>query len=51
MLIIIFSSQTSMLSIDGLHKAIVPSQLTRDLDGTLPYDHAKWIEICLVILF
>lgn len=39
-----------MLSVDGLHKAITPSQLTRDLDGTMPYDHVKWIEICLVRL-
>lgn len=40
--------QTSLVSVDGLNKFILSSQLTADFDGTLPYDNVDWIEIRLV---
>ena len=30
---------------DALLKVIDPNQLTPDLEGTLQYDHASWIEL------
>lgn len=41
----IFIFQTHLISLDALHKTIDPSQLTQDLEGTLHYDHATWIEL------
>lgn len=38
-----------MISIEALPKIIDSSQLTSDLEGTLPYDHAHWLEIRLAI--
>lgn len=41
-----------MISLEALPKIIDPSQLTVDMDGTLQYDHAQWIDLRLVsILF
>jgi len=37
--------QTNMISMDALHKVIDVSQLTQDLEGSLHYDHAIWIEL------
>ena len=30
---------------DGLLKVVDPNQLTPDLEGTLQYDHATWIDL------
>lgn len=40
--------QTTMISLEALPKVIDSSQLTPDLDGTLQYDHAQWIDLRLV---
>lgn len=37
-----------MISVEGLTRFIEPAQLTRDLGGTLYYDHDEWLEIRLV---
>lgn len=37
-----------MVNLEGLSKYIDSTQLTSDLDGTLHYDHAQWIDIRLV---
>lgn len=34
-----------MVSLEGLSKAVDPSQLTADLEGSLDYDHDEWIEV------
>lgn len=43
--------QTTMISLEALPKVIDSSQLTPDLDGTLQYDHAQWIDLRLVSKF
>lgn len=43
--------QTSMISLEALPKIIDTSQLTSDLEGTLHYDHAQWIDMRLVCIF
>lgn len=43
-----FPLQTTMISLEALPKVIDSSQLTPDLDGTLQYDHAQWIDLRLV---
>lgn len=48
MLTVFVSFQTTMISLEALPKVIDSSQLTLDLDGTLPYDHAQWIDLRLV---
>jgi hypothetical protein len=30
---------------DALQKLVDPNQLTLDLEGTLQYDHATWIDL------
>lgn len=40
--------QTTMVNLEGLSKYIDSTQLTSDLDGSLHYDHAQWIDIRLV---
>lgn len=40
--------QTTMVNLEGLSKFIDSTQLTSDLDGSLHYDHAQWIDIRLV---
>lgn len=37
-----------MISLEALPKIIDTSQLTTDLEGTLQYDHAQWIDLRLV---
>lgn len=37
-----------MVNLEGLSKYIDSTQLTSDLDGSLHYDHAQWIDIRLV---
>ena len=47
-----FFFQTSLISLDALFKVIDPSQLTLDLEGSLHYDHAIWIEMrCVSIIY
>ena len=41
----LFVFQTNLTSLEALGKFIDPSQLTADLDGSLHYDHAVWIEM------
>ena len=43
-----FIFQTTLISADSINKAIHPSQLTAEFDGTLPYSHEEWIEIRIV---
>ena len=43
--------QTNLTSLEGLGKFIDPSQLTPDLEGSLSYDHAIWIELRCVSSF
>lgn len=43
-----FMFQTTMISLEALPKVIDSSQVTTDLDGTLQYDHAQWIDLRLV---
>lgn len=38
-----------MISLEALPKIIDTSQLTSDLDGTLPYDHTSWLELRLAV--
>lgn len=38
-----------MISVEALPKIIDTSQLTSDLDGTLGYDHAGWLETRLAV--
>jgi len=40
-----YKFETHLVGLDSLHKAVDPSQLTADLDGSLPYDHQLWIEL------
>lgn len=41
--------QINTISLEALAKVIDPSQLTSDLDGSLQYDHAQWIETRLAV--
>ena len=38
-----------MVGVEHLTKAIHPSQLTAEFEGTLPYDNEEWIELRLVL--
>jgi hypothetical protein len=49
MLLILF--QTHLIGLDSVGKYADPSQLTQDLEGTLPYDHTIWIEMRCVSIF
>lgn len=40
-----------MISLEALPKVIDSGQLTPDIDGTLQYDHAQWIDLRLVSLY
>ncbi|KAL1516598.1 hypothetical protein ABEB36_000493 [Hypothenemus hampei] len=44
-----YKFETNMISIEALPKIIDTNQLTADLDGTLSYDHASWLETRLAI--
>ncbi|VDK41952.1 unnamed protein product [Anisakis simplex] len=39
-----YKFEVQMISVDGLLRYIDPTQLTRDLGGTLFYDHDEWLE-------
>lgn len=41
--------QINTISLEALVKVVDPSQLTADLDGSLQYDHAQWIDTRLVV--
>ena len=40
-----YKFETNLISTDALLKVLDPSQLTKDLDGTLLYDNSIWIEL------
>ncbi|XP_047543858.1 triple functional domain protein isoform X1 [Vanessa atalanta] len=44
-----YKFETTMISLEALPKVIDTSQLTPDLDGTLQYDHAQWIDLRLAL--
>ncbi|ESO86296.1 hypothetical protein LOTGIDRAFT_220800 [Lottia gigantea] len=44
-----YNFETSMISVDSLNKAVEPSHLTREFDGTLEYDHEQWIQLRLML--
>ena len=50
LMLIFLAFQTNMISLDNLTKVIDSSQLTREFDGSLDYDHEQWIQLRLVCL-
>lgn len=44
---LLWSLQTSLVSVEGLSRLVDPSQLTSDLGGSLEYDHVEWTELRL----
>ncbi|CAL7943982.1 unnamed protein product [Xylocopa violacea] len=44
-----YNFEINTISLEALTKVIDPSQLTADLDGSLQYDHAQWIETRLAV--
>ncbi|XP_076248755.1 trio Rho guanine nucleotide exchange factor isoform X3 [Calliopsis andreniformis] len=44
-----YNFEINTISLEALTKVIDPSQLTADLDGTLQYDHAQWIDTRLAV--
>ncbi|KAK8771200.1 hypothetical protein V5799_025555 [Amblyomma americanum] len=44
-----YKFETNLISPEALSKYIDPSQLTADLDGTLPYDHGQWLELRMAL--
>ncbi|KAG5888220.1 hypothetical protein JTB14_035569 [Gonioctena quinquepunctata] len=44
-----YKFETNMISIEALPKIIDGTQLTTDLEGTLSYDHAHWLETRLAV--
>ncbi|XP_043287262.1 kalirin isoform X2 [Venturia canescens] len=44
-----YNFEINTISLEALAKVIDPSQLTADLDGSLQYDHAQWIETRLAV--
>ncbi|KRT83990.1 hypothetical protein AMK59_1401, partial [Oryctes borbonicus] len=44
-----YKFETNMISLEALPKIIDTSQLTSDLEGTLSYDHAIWLETRLAV--
>lgn len=44
-----YKFETTMISLEAVPKIIDTSQLTPDLEGTLHYDHAQWIDIRLAL--
>ncbi|XP_068619669.1 kalirin isoform X3 [Battus philenor] len=44
-----YKFETTMISLEALPKVIDSTQLTSDLDGTLHYDHAQWIDLRLAL--
>jgi cell division protein FtsB len=48
MIFLLFLFQTTMISVDNLLKAVDRSQLTREFDGILEYDHKQRIQLRIV---
>ncbi|VDL98783.1 unnamed protein product, partial [Schistocephalus solidus] len=48
-----YSFETQLVSVESLFNEVDPSQLTADLEGSLPYSHSEWIQIrcCLEDFF
>ncbi|XP_047358806.1 kalirin isoform X2 [Vespa velutina] len=44
-----YNFEINTISLESLTKVIDPSQLTSDLDGSLEYDHAQWIQTRLAV--
>ncbi|KAK2576355.1 hypothetical protein KPH14_005709 [Odynerus spinipes] len=44
-----YNFEINTISLEALTKVIDPSQLTADLDGSLQYDHAQWIDTRLAV--
>ncbi|XP_033224250.1 kalirin isoform X3 [Belonocnema kinseyi] len=44
-----YNFEINPISLEALAKVIDPSQLTVDLDGSLQYDHAQWIDTRLAV--
>nr|XP_012140243.1 PREDICTED: triple functional domain protein isoform X5 [Megachile rotundata] len=44
-----YNFEINTISLEALSKVIDPSQLTADLDGSLKYDHAQWIDTRLAV--
>ncbi|XP_078043886.1 trio Rho guanine nucleotide exchange factor isoform X2 [Augochlora pura] len=44
-----YNFEINTISLDALAKVIDPTQLTADLDGSLQYDHAQWIDTRLAV--
>ncbi|XP_053624403.1 kalirin isoform X1 [Plodia interpunctella] len=44
-----YKFDTTMISLEALPKVIDSSQVPTDLDGTLQYDHAQWIDLRLAL--
>lgn len=44
---VLWCTQTSLVSVEGLSRLVDPSQLTSDLGGSLEYDHVEWTELRL----
>ncbi|XP_073951079.1 trio Rho guanine nucleotide exchange factor isoform X3 [Choristoneura fumiferana] len=44
-----YKFEATVISLEALPKVVDSSQLTPDLDGTLQYDHAQWIDLRLAL--
>nr|XP_024216575.1 triple functional domain protein isoform X4 [Halyomorpha halys] len=44
-----YKFEVNMISTEGLSKVVDSSQLTPDLEGSLHYDHAQWIDMRLAV--
>ncbi|XP_052080801.1 triple functional domain protein-like isoform X2 [Mytilus californianus] len=44
-----YNFETTMISLDNLTKSIDPTQLTREFDGALEYNHEQWIQLRLML--
>ncbi|XP_061719490.1 kalirin isoform X1 [Cydia pomonella] len=44
-----YKFEAAVISLEALPKVVDSSQLTPDLDGTLQYDHAQWIDLRLAL--
>ncbi|OXU29113.1 hypothetical protein TSAR_004897, partial [Trichomalopsis sarcophagae] len=44
-----YNFEINTVSLEALARNIDPSQLTADLDGSLQYDHAQWIDVRLAV--
>ena len=46
-----YKFETNLISTEALIKVLEPTQLSRDLDGSLLYEHSIWIELRCVSYF